>query len=479
MTRVSEYFRLHREQPVLDFVDVDIDTDLRVFVDPRALRLLQTDWGNECVALIQDFFSAVMSAIREGNDSQAKRLLQNLKEPNETHLGLSTAESRGRALGHESAGDVWEALSQSEAARSGLLEDLEDTVLLVDGISTDIISDITTNIIRQPLIHYTQAVCAWYGIPLTQDVDSGPIWDPESQDWFSEYVSLPIVPSGKLLLVPKVIVRRRLEYDADEYYRHYILEHLRSVELAANSELVQTLRRGRKRVTKKALTEKYGRGKDVNLRETRKEPSLLTRYRAAKNSTIRPPLDHEALAAEENSPDPDWDSLLNDVLSLPTGQANANHYERAIESLLSALFYPSLSNPQPQRQIHHGRKRIDMTYTNVAIRGFFHWLSQHYPAPHIFVECKNYADDPANPELDQLSGRFSSLRGKFGLLVCRTIGNKDLFAERCRDTAQDDRGFIVYLDDADLSELVELRKSAVPIQDQFALLKSRMDSLIM
>ena len=394
-------------------------------------------------------------------------------------MHLSTAESRGRALGHESAGDVWEAFSQSEAARSGLLEDLEDTVLLVDGISTDIISDITTNIIRQPLIHYTQAACAWYGIPLTQDVDSGPIWDPDTQDWFSEYVSLPMVPSGKLLLVPKAIVRRRLEYDADEYYRHYILEHLKSVELAANSELVQTLRRGRKRVTKKALTEKYGRGKDVNLRETRKEPSLLTRYRDSKRSTIRPPLDHEALAAEENTPEPDWDNLLNDVLSLPTGQANANHYERAIESLLSALFYPSLSNPQPQRQIHEGRKRIDLTYTNVATQGFFRWLSQHYPAPHIFVECKNYVDDPANPELDQLSGRFSRLRGKFGLLVCRKIANKSLFAARCRDTAQDDRGFIVYLDDTDLSELVELKKSAAPIQDQYALLKSRTDSLIM
>jgi len=479
MARISEHFRLHRDQPSLDFVDVDIEKDLRVFVDPRALRLLPTDWGHECVALIQDFFSTVMTAIREGNDSFAKRLLQNLREPNETHLGLSIAESRGRALGHESAGDVWEALSQSEAARSGLLEDLEDTVLLVDGISTDIISDITTNIIRQPLIHYTQAACAWYGIPLTQDIDSGPMWDPGNQNWFSEYVDLPIVPSGKLLLVPKVIVRRRLEYDADEYYRHYILEHLRSVELAANSELVQTLRRGRKRVTKKSLTEKYGRGKEVNLRETRKEPSLLTRYRDAKKSMIRPPLDHETFAAEENTPEPDWDSLLSDVVSLPTGQANANHYERAIESLLSALFYPSLSNPQPQRQIHQGRKRIDITYTNVATRGFFQWLGQHFAAPHVFVECKNYTDDPANPELDQLSGRFSSMRGKFGLLVCRTIANKELFAARCRDTAQDDRGCIVFLDDADLGDLVGLRKNGASIQEQYELLKSRMDSLMM
>jgi hypothetical protein len=40
-------------------------------------------------------------------------------------------------------------------------------------------------------------------------------------------------------------------YDADEYHRHFLLEHLRSVELDANSALVELLRNGRRRVTKK------------------------------------------------------------------------------------------------------------------------------------------------------------------------------------------------------------------------------------
>ncbi|HRF00488.1 MAG TPA: hypothetical protein PLI18_08220, partial [Pirellulaceae bacterium] len=367
----------------------------------------------------------------------------------------------------------------SEAAESGLLEDLEDTVQLVDGISTDIISDITTNIIRQPLIHYTQTACNWYGIPLTPDVDSGPMWDPGTQEWFSEYVELPMVPSGKLLLVPKAIVRRRLEYDADEYYRHYILEHLQQVELAANSELVETLRRGGRRVTKKSLEAKYGRGKRVNLRETRREPSLLTRYRSAKRDAVRPPLDHEDFAAEEGTPAPDWPTLLNDVRSLPTGRDNAKNYERAIEAFVTALFYPSLSNPQPQTEIHDGRKRIDITYTNIATTGFFYWLGKHYAAQYVFVECKNYEGDPANPELDQLSGRFSPQRGKFGLIVCRSIANKELFAARCRDTARDDRGFIVYLDDADLETLVAARQKSPADHHALDLLRTRFDSLVM
>ncbi len=186
---------------------------------------------------------------------------------------------------------------------------------------------------------------------------------------------------------------------------------------------------------------------------------------------------HEALAANEGTPEPDWDALLNDVTSLPTGKATAGHYERAIESLLTALWYPSLSNPEMQAEIHDGRKRIDITYTNIATCGFFHWLALHYRAPLIFVECKNYSEDPANPELDQLAGRFSRQRGQFGILVCRGIANKSLFAERCRDTALDDRGYIVYLDDSDLQSLIDDRRSGEsPLE--FGLLQTRFGELI-
>ena len=60
---------------------------------------------------------------------------------------------------------VWEALSRSEAVTTGLIEDLEDTILFVPGIGFDIISDIATNIIRVQLIEFTQDVCGYYNIP--------------------------------------------------------------------------------------------------------------------------------------------------------------------------------------------------------------------------------------------------------------------------------------------------------------------------
>jgi hypothetical protein len=475
--RVSDFFRLGRTQAALDFVDVDTRTDTPVFISPRAISMLPTPWADECVALIQNFFRSVLEAIRNGDNARAEGLLRTLREPNETHLGLSRSQSQGHGLGDGSAHSVWRSLQSSEAVRSGLMEDLEDTILMVPGISSDIISDITTNIIREPLISYTQIMSNQYGIPLTGGVASGPLWDPRHSRWYEKYVDLPIADGGKLILVPKAIVRQKSDYDAGEYYRHFLLAHLQVAELSAGTELVHVLKDGRRRVTKKDLMEKYGTGKDAIVQQTLNHPAALAAYRRTKRAQRPAPLSIEKLVEIESQPEADFDELLQRVLDTPVGRDDATRYEKAIESMLTALFYPDLTNAQFQYELHDGRKRIDITYTNMGISGFFHWLSLHYPASHVFVECKNYGREVGNPELDQLSSRFSPSRGRVGLLVCRSFQDKQLFLTRCKDTAQDDRGFVIALDDEDIRQLVEIRRTQ-PLYGRWPLLNKRFTALI-
>lgn len=475
--RVSRYYKLGRSQASLDFVDVDIAEDTPVFISPKAIAQLQSEWGETCVYLVQNFFEAILELIRAGDDREARDLLGVLREPNESHLGLSKGKSRGRGLGTESARKVWRAFSVSQAAKSGLLKDLEDTALLIEGISVDIVSDIATNIIRGPLIEYTQQMAEQLGIPLEEGVASGPIWNARKKVWETRFVRLPVTSAGVLLLVPKAIVRRHLQYDVEEYYRHYLLEHLRDVELSANSGLVEVLKNKKRRVTKTALTQKYGRGKKAIVRQSLKYPEVLANYKKSKDGKPVLPLTHEDMAAIEGQAIPDWDALLKAVTSLPPGNPFATLYEKAVEALLTALFYPDLTNPRVQHEIHEGRKRIDISYTNMAQGGFFRWLSLNYTAMQVFVECKNYGKDVANPELDQLTGRFGPSRGRVGLLVCRSFTSKKRFLSTCRDTAKDDRGYVLALDDADLSELVELRK-AQPFYQAWTPLRSRFQALI-
>lgn len=476
--RVSTIYNLGRTQGSLDFVDVDVTRDTPVFLSPRALQLLPSDWGDECVHLIQNFFQHVLKLIRADKRDEAGALLGELREPNETRLGLSAGKPQGHALGTQSAKDVWSALSKSQAAKSGLLRDLEDTALMIEGIGVDIISDITTNIIRRPLIDYTQRMAIRYGIPLQPGVESGPMWNPIKKCWESEFVDLPVPSTGKLLLVPKAVVRADLQYKFDHYYRHYLITHLQQLEFQANSSLIRILKDGtRQPPSKKSMMEKYGTGKKAVVKETLNHPEVLEIYRAAMDKEEYRPLTVEQLAEIEGSDPPDWDKLLKDVRDVPTGAADAKAYEDAVEALLSALFAPDLTNPVLQYPLHNRKKIVDIKYTNMSQTGFFYWAGQHYPAPLIWVECKNYGGKVANPELDQLSSRFSPSRGKVGLLICRSFDNKKRFIERCIDTAKDDRGFIIPIDDDDLTALVAARKSQAHYQ-LWPLLRQRFEQLI-
>ncbi|MBM9913967.1 MULTISPECIES: hypothetical protein [Stenotrophomonas] len=476
--RVSQKYKLKRKQAELDFVDVPLDTDLPVFVEPTAIRAMDTPWSSECVALLQNFFSNVLSAVKKGEKARAVSLLGSLNERNDFHLGYSSGESRGHAFGKGSAGSVWESLLTSKAAKSGVLSDLEDTALLIEGVGADMISDAVCNIIRAPLIEYTQDMCRYYGIPMVANVSSGPCWDMQAQNWVARHVELPMPKGESLVLVPKSIVRLAGAYDAGAYYRHYLLPELQKQHLASGSGLVEVLKSKKRRVTKTALMRHYGKNKDAVAKLTEDNPDVLAKYKKAKAADPSPPISNSAFAEIENVPNVQLYDLYKDVVAVPPGRARAHDYERAVEGLLSALLYPSLIHPVRQAPINQGRKIVDLRFSNSATAGFFSWLSKHYTAPYVFVEFKNYTEDVKNPELDQLSGRFSKSGGQVGILICRAVSDRKKIDAMCRDAAKDGRGYMIVLDDADLETLVK-STTAMHYDASRTILNDRFDQLVL
>lgn len=480
--RVSEFYGLSRGQSGLKFLDVDIEKDLKLFLNAKAIRSLDTPWSDHCEELLSSFFNEVLQAIRGGDDDKALRLLIALKEPNETHLGLSKGESDGRGLGPQKAKEIWNAMRHSKALKSGLLTDLEDTVLLIDGVSVDIVSDIITNIIRGPLIKFTQEVCYDFGIPLVKNVSSGPVWNPKTLTWEVDFVDLPAPNDEKLILVPKEIVRITSDYDVDAYYRHFVLEKLKTVEIEENTALVHILKskknKGKKKVYKTDLMAKYGtQKKAVIIEQTNRFPELLGEYKSA-NAAPSPVLSHRQIAEAQDAPPPDWDKLLNDVLKLDPGKKQAYDYEEAIQALIEALFYPCLVQPTSQTPVHDGLKRVDIDFKNHAQEGFFEWVGRHYIAPYVFVECKNFGSEIGNPEIDQISMRMSDKRGRFGILTCRSVEKEERMLKRCKAAAQDGHAYVVVLQDKDLAELVEAAKNPFTA-NRYELLEKQFKSLVM
>ncbi|MGL5899477.1 MAG: hypothetical protein ACRCZW_07410 [Lactobacillaceae bacterium] len=70
--QVSDYFNLGLSQSQLEFVDVRFDTDIPLFIDPSALKIMNTDWSVNCQRLISSYFRLVLENIRNGNQKKHK-----------------------------------------------------------------------------------------------------------------------------------------------------------------------------------------------------------------------------------------------------------------------------------------------------------------------------------------------------------------------------------------------------------------------
>lgn len=449
--RISEKFNLEATQFELDFVDIDTDADTPLFVDPFFLGCRTDFWSVDATRTLRSFFQAFVNFIRGGETDRARALFDYLHEPNETCLGLSSGRPRGNAIGSIDGEKLFNSIAQSEAVATGIVEDLEDFRLFIDGIDKDKISDMTTNIIRGHLIAYTQEQCKLWGIALQKNVQSGFYWDRAINAWKNRHESMLVIEGRKILLTPKGIVSYSNKYTPQKYYNKFVLEYLQHENLRSYSALVQHRVDGTPYVTKKSLKESQesAYSKDFLASFTDDHPEV---FRDFKEWIL-----HTAAAISNEEMD-DSDPvliaqyLINKLGEIVPGGEGATEYHRLVVGILEFLFYPDIVSPIVENEIHDGRKRIDITFDNSASRGFFYRLHTTYQtsSQFIFVECKNYSREVANPEIDQLSGRFSMNRGRFGLLLCRSVDDMDTLLARCNDTYVDGRGIMLPIIDDDL-----------------------------
>ena len=446
--KISQKFNLNKNQAQLDFIDINIESDTPLFLDPFFLSLRNDNWSNEATRNIKSFFQHILNLIRENHIDDAKRLFAYLTEPNSTCLGLSRGNPQGRGVGKGDTDDIFENILNSKAIQTGLIQDLEDNVLFVYGFGKDKLSDMTTNIIREQLIDYTQQQCLLHNIEMNADVPSGFYWNRRSLRWEQTRTDMLVIESRKILLVPKGTVSYSDDYTPEKYYNHFVLNFMQNEHLQLNSALVKERTDGTRFVTKKSLKESYPMSKQFLADFSLRHPEVLEQFKQQTNTN--------ALTNFELDPNINLRELSNFLIeqlqNIPTGNNDATTYHRLISGILEFLFYPNLIYPTLENEIHDGRKRIDITFDNAAVDGIFFRLSNSMglPCQFIMVECKNYSSDPANPELDQLSGRFSPNRGRVGLLLCRSFTNFNRFIDRCRDTYTDNRGLIIPLTDEDV-----------------------------
>lgn len=235
-TQVTKHYDIPRPVP---FLDVDVSIDKPMFVDPHAIRLASSPqpFAADAVTCMETFFREVARCVvsqRPADHDRGLKLLQRFEEPWETRLGLAAAGFAGHGGAEDVGAGIWRSLSNDVRVLVdvGILTQIEEIPLFVDGVAEDITSDLTTRIIFEPLARFTADMVARYpqftaGTHTTRTV-TRQVWNPTSKGWTTAQVELPVADGKELLLVPRDWARPTLLMSAGRFYETSVLSHVQT-----------------------------------------------------------------------------------------------------------------------------------------------------------------------------------------------------------------------------------------------------------
>ncbi|MFP1773968.1 hypothetical protein ACLECU_14725 [Lonsdalea quercina] len=447
--KFSEAFNIQFQQENLDFIDVPLDTDLQFFIDPTSIRALKSSWGSDLERLVQDYFSDILASIRNEDIKKAGILLSSLRESNSFHLGYSSKRSSGKALGKKTAELILESLKKSQAAQSGLLHDLEDTALTIDGIASDRISDSVCNILKLPFIEYTQKICEFYNVDMSE-VSGVRLWDPISNRWSKKTFKLPVYNGEEVILIPKILAREKISYSHSKFYRKYIIPEIRNEHLKAGTALV-TLLRGKQQVTAKRIIEEFGQSKEFIERQIVKYPDAIKQYKEELLLSPPSPLSHKRLNDSEDSV---IKPLSSEVKNLKFSIKNNDQelYVESLKKIILTIFYPSLFYPLLIKGDFYD---YSFTMLNESRSGFFFDFSVfEIPADKVLINIVMSSISINEGYLKYLISEMNHINTSVCLLACCEATN-ELMEDKILELAKKEGKYIFIMNSDSIDGIIE------------------------
>jgi hypothetical protein len=226
-----------------DFVDVRIDADTQLFIDPCLLEVASDEWSRTASLTMQSYFTTLFSRWRSGQS--ATDLLCHAREENAAKFGYGTGYN-GKGNTAEGLGKIFADVAQRTKAIQTLSK-AQDLVVFVNRFDEDGMSDLLTNILHKHLNDFTVAQLQHCGIKPTEKRKFH-AWSAKTLRW-EEYNAPCFSHEGrKILLVPKWIVRKNFLFGPEQYIRSVIVENIRREndweDMSKNDVLANMAKRG-------------------------------------------------------------------------------------------------------------------------------------------------------------------------------------------------------------------------------------------
>lgn len=141
--RLNDYYGVYLSQAEVDFAIPFVDEDIPLYIDPFRLWQSPAYQDNGLHVLFKEAFNHLGKMYVEGQYNKAIEILQRISECNEVGLGNSKTRS-GKRIGLSLAKQILSLYETIPQVRNFGLDHPEVIQLLVEGVSRDRISDISS-----------------------------------------------------------------------------------------------------------------------------------------------------------------------------------------------------------------------------------------------------------------------------------------------------------------------------------------------
>lgn len=274
MLLFSENFGINKDQNDLNFVNINLESDNKLFVDPRLIDInpLFKNYSNS----ISLFWCSLLETRKSKSFKKSEYLLKGLKEPKETMLGYGNGRN-GKSIAEILRNKLIYSINSNENFFNGLTKSLSDLEFFIKDISSDRLSDMTTKIVYEDLILFTQEQCVRYNITMFYSLQE--YFDFNNFKWINKRVLLPHYQGKPIVLIPKQIVNSESKSNRNlSIFYRYAIKMFVLFDEDINKEIEGTGKDGK--ILAKDIKERFPLTKDLIMKWNIKYPTLLVDFQS-------------------------------------------------------------------------------------------------------------------------------------------------------------------------------------------------------
>ena len=225
--RFSERVGIKESEENLEFLDVYLNHDLKLFVDPVLIRHAAKEKGpyqylyQRMVENIDSFFGEIARMIQNQESLKASGIFRRSGETQATHLGYSRVNSSGRGSSEEILLEVFNFVRDNDLVERNVIFSLDQTPVYVPNFREDRMSDLIISLIRYELAEFSYIQSEKHGL-VAEFVTPEPVpvdycWNVSTKKWSKKKHRLLNPDAKPVLLIPRRILGRGLVYSPTKY----------------------------------------------------------------------------------------------------------------------------------------------------------------------------------------------------------------------------------------------------------------------